>query len=406
MSVAILYECAETDEMGIRLTAEEMGVELAFIPFRKVSVCLDKDGYGLRSRGRDFRGVAEDVRVVLNRAQGKNRRLYAANLMEALGKHVLNPSSVEYLCYSKFRTLLQLWRNGVKIPRTVYVPCDPHDILTDNGRVIHNEGDIADLIQERLGDGPIVIKPDGGTHGKMVGLAKNRDELIDRIAKTEPSIINPVGVVAQEFVDKWFFDLRIVVAKKYGGAPHCYRRALARAGYKDFRTNTYLGNMVFGVDLPSKVQEASVRCGEVVGQGEEAWVLALDAMIDVGDNRVAEDGYVKSEFDRLTPYFDVVGEVKRDKNLAVDFVGWNRRLEAAYEEYMSTEAYGNVKRIIERCVEREKENVLFHEVNSCPEFWEQTRLIAGINLAEPLLEGAISLLDHQPTTAIPKRWGY
>ncbi|MFQ6077384.1 MAG: RimK family alpha-L-glutamate ligase [Candidatus Bathyarchaeia archaeon] len=405
MSVAILYECAETDEMGIRLTAEERGVDLAFIPFRKVSVSLNGDGYGIRSRGRDFRGVLEDVRVVLNRAQGKNRRLYAANLMEALGKHVLNPSSVEHLCYSKFRTLLKLWRSGVKIPKTVYIPCDSHDIITDSGRVIHNEEDITDLIQGGLGDGPVVIKPDGGTHGKMVTLAKNRDELVENVAKTEPSIINPVGFVAQEFVDKWFFDLRIVVAKKYGEAPYCYKGALARAGYKDFRTNTYLGNMVFGVDLPPTVQKASVRCGEVIGQGSEAWVLALDAMIDVGDNRIAEDEYVMSEFDKLTPYFDVVGEVKRDKNKITDFVSWNRRLEAAYENYMGAEAYGNVKRIIEECVKKERENVLFHEANSCPEFWEQTRLIAGINLAKPLLECAESLIERQPTMGLPKKTG-
>ncbi|GAH08098.1 unnamed protein product [marine sediment metagenome] len=33
MSVAILYEYPEADEMGIRLTAQEMGIDLSFIPF-------------------------------------------------------------------------------------------------------------------------------------------------------------------------------------------------------------------------------------------------------------------------------------------------------------------------------------------------------------------------------------
>jgi hypothetical protein len=36
--------------------------------------------------------------------------------------------------------------------------------------------------------------------------------------------------------------------------------------------------------------------------------------------------------------------------------------------------------------------VVFHEANSCPEFWEHTRLIAGINVAVPLLKGAQSLI--------------
>ena len=40
MSIAILYEYAETDELGIRMTAEEMGVDLKYIPFRKIAVSI------------------------------------------------------------------------------------------------------------------------------------------------------------------------------------------------------------------------------------------------------------------------------------------------------------------------------------------------------------------------------
>jgi hypothetical protein len=38
---------------------------------------------------------------------------------------------------------------------------------------------------------------------------------------------------------------------------------------------------------------------------------------------------------------------------------------------------------------------MFHETNACPEFWEQTRLAAGINLAEALLNGAQSIIDSK-----------
>jgi len=38
---------------------------------------------------------------------------------------------------------------------------------------------------------------------------------------------------------------------------------------------------------------------------------------------------------------------------------------------------------------------MFHEANACPEFWEQTRLAAGLNLAEPLLKGAQSIIDSE-----------
>ncbi len=59
---------------------------------------------------------------------------------------------------------------------------------------------------------------------------------------------------------------------------------------------------------------------------------------------------------------------------------------------MSTEPYAKVKNIIEENVEKNRLGVVFHEANSCPEFWEQTRLIAGINVAIPLIKGAQSLI--------------
>jgi hypothetical protein len=61
---------------------------------------------------------------------------------------------------------------------------------------------------------------------------------------------------------------------------------------------------------------------------------------------------------------------------------------------VSKDAYENVKDIIEETIERSNQTILFHEANACPEFWEQTRLIAGINVAEPLLECAQSVIDN------------
>jgi glutathione synthase/RimK-type ligase-like ATP-grasp enzyme len=258
MSIAILYERSETDEMGIKLTATEMGINLVYIPFRKVSIRMSNGEYSVRSKGKDYSTLVKDVSAILNRAQSKNRRLFAAHILEAFGKHVINPSQVEYLCFSKLRTLLHFWKNGIKIPRTVYVPCDSHESKRD-GSKIHNEEDIADLMQQELGNEEIVVKPDAGTHGKRVRLAKKREELLKVIHETKPSITNPIGVLAQELVQKWFYDLRIVVAKENRRAPHCYPKALARAGFKDFRTNTYLGNMVFGVNLPPYIKDMAIK---------------------------------------------------------------------------------------------------------------------------------------------------
>jgi glutathione synthase/RimK-type ligase-like ATP-grasp enzyme len=392
MSLGILFERAETDEMGIKLTAEELGIDLKYIPFRKVSICLNRSGYRIRGIGKDYSDDIRDVAVVLNRTQSKNRRFIATYILETLGKHVINPSKIEFLCFSKLRTLLNFWRAGIKIPKTVYIPCDSYEVTKD-GREIRNEEEIADLIQLGLGNEEIVIKPDAGTHGKMVRLAKNRKELLMNIQEVKPSIINPVGILAQEFVQKWFYDLRIIVAKEKGKAPYCHPKGLARAGFKDFRTNTFLGNLVFGVKLPFYIRNMAVKCGEALGKNNDAWLLALDAMIDVGENKSVDDELVKLELEKLVIPFDAVKRVKADENKKRDFPNWSKKLEEAFQNYMNSEAYEKVRRIIEENVEENKHNIIFHEANACPEFWEQTRLVAGINLAVPLLKGAQSVVE-------------
>ena len=65
--ISIIYDRSETDELGIRITAEDMGVELGYLPFYKVSVGFDNGGYSFRSLGRDLTEALGKTRVVLNR---------------------------------------------------------------------------------------------------------------------------------------------------------------------------------------------------------------------------------------------------------------------------------------------------------------------------------------------------
>ena len=392
MSIALLYERSETDEIGIKQTAQEMGIPLTFIPFRKIAFSIHKNKFTAKTKGKDYTNIVKDTAVVLNRAQSKNRRLQAGYLMEMLGKKTINSSQIEFLCYSKLRTLLHFWADGIPIPKTVYVPCDAIDTMR-SGSEIHNEKDIADLLQDELAlDEGIVIKPDAGTHGKDAMLSKNREQLVANIQETKPSIINPVGIVAQEFIPKWFYDLRIIVFKVKGKAPVCHPVALARGGFKDFRTNTYLGNTVFDAKLPLHVRGLAVKCGKALGKEDEAWMFALDAMINVGENKNVTDEELKSELEKAAAAFETPRKVKQDESRLRDFPKWNCKLEAAFQNYMSTEPYKKVKSIIEESIDKNKHAIVFHEANSCPEFWEHTRLIAGINVAGPLLKGAQSLI--------------
>jgi len=391
MSIGLLYERSENDENGIKLTAEELGIPLTFIPFRKIAVSIDKGGVDVATKGKNFTSALKDVGVVLNRAQSKNRRLYAATTMEVLEKKVINSSRIEFICYSKFRTLMHLWAVGLPIPKTVYVPCDPFD-MTKDGRKIKNGPDIADLLEQEIGNF-IVIKPDAGTHGKGIVLSTNREELISNIQATEPSIINPVGIVAQEFIEKWFYDLRIIVYKEKRKDPVCHPVGMARAGFSDFRTNTYLGNLVFDAKLPQHIRELAVRCGKALSRDHEAWVFAMDAMINVCKNKNADDETLKTELSKATAAFDAVKKVKGDDLRLRDFKAWNANLETAVNGYKATESYAKIKVIIEENVDANRTSIVFHEANSCPEFWEQTRTITGMNVAVPLLKGAQSLLN-------------
>jgi len=394
MSIALLYERSENDENGIKLTAQQLGIDLTFLPFRKIALSISKNGFGAKTKGKDYTGIISDTAVVLNRAQSKNRRLQASYIMEQLGKKTLNSSQSEFICYSKLRTLLNLWKEGIPIPKTVFVPCDSTDTLK-NGQIIHNEKDISELFQQEIpiSEG-IVIKADAGTHGKLIMLAKNNEELIANIQETKPSIINPVGVVAQELVQKWFYDLRIIVHKEKCKQPFCYPISMARAGFKDFRTNTFLGNLVFGVKLPKSIQELAVKCGRTLGKVNEAWIFALDAMVNVKENKQVDDVYLKGQLEKAAKAFIPVQKVKQDETRLTDFQGWNSRLEKTFKLYAGSENYENIKKVIEESVEKNKSELVFHESNSCPEFWENTRLATGYNVAIPLLKGAKSLIDH------------
>jgi glutathione synthase/RimK-type ligase-like ATP-grasp enzyme len=394
MSIALLYERSENDEAGIKLTAQQLGIELAFIPFRKIALAISKEGFSAKTKGKDYTSILNGTAVVLNRAQSKNRRLQASYIMEMLGKKTLNSSQIEFTCYSKLRTLLNLWKAGIPIPKTVFVPCDASDYMK-NGKEIHNEKDIADLFEAEIAlDEGIVIKADAGTHGKMIMLSKNRDELIANIQETKSTIINPIGVVAQELIQKWFYDLRIIVSKEKGKQPICHNKALARAGFKDFRTNTFLGNLVFEAKLPQNIVDLSVKCGNTLGKDDDAWIFALDAMVNVKENKNVDDAYLKSELDSAAQAYGPVQKVKTDETRLTDFTAWNSKLEESFHTYASTESYQKVKSIIEESIEKNKNALVFHEANSCPEFWENTRLVTGLNVAIPLLKGAQSLIDQ------------
>jgi glutathione synthase/RimK-type ligase-like ATP-grasp enzyme len=390
--IAILYDRSESDELGIRLTAERMGIELGYLPFYKVAFGFGKGSYKFRSSGKDYTETLKETRVVLNRGQSKNRRVFAANIMESIGKQVVNPLEVEIACQSKIRSLLTFMAHGVSIPKTVYVSCNVREEKGAGGSIDNAEA-IAELIEWQLGS-EVVVKPDAGTHGRSVALAKGHRELVATLRSIEPGITNPAGVVAQELIPKWFYDLRIIVSKEKGRSPHCEPVALVRGGFKEFRTNTFLGNMVVHANLPQVVLNDAKKCGTALAGDSPAWVIALDAMPSIDSKKTADDTELRKRFQDLEKPFSEVAKAKADPNKKTNFEVYSQNIERAYLSYKATEAYQFIQGVVSESLNKTADRIVFHEGNSCPEFWEQTRIIAGINVAEPLLRCAVSLLDR------------
>ncbi len=390
--IAMLYDRSETDELGIRLTAEEMGVELDYLPFHKVAVGFDTDGFSYRSLGRDYSDRLRDTRVILNRTQSKSRRVFAADIFEALGSRVLNPLTVELACKSKMRTLLAFSSKGIRVPRTVYVPANVEEQVSGGG-VQDNRGAISALISQDLGSERVVVKPDAGTHGRGVTLAEGPDGLLRVLRDVTPTVINPSGVVAQELIPKWFYDLRILVRKEKGKAPHCHETALARGGFKEFRTNTFLGNKVFRAHLPAIVRRQAEKSAQALGGNEDSWVIALDAMPWISDELVEGEEALRQSFEDLEEPFSEVTRVKRMPDKKRNFPEYNREITRAYTKYMASEPYAHIQGVVNETLEKTRDSVFFHEGNACPEFWEQTRIVGGVNLAEDLLNCALGLID-------------
>ena len=390
--ISLLYDQSESDELGIRKTANEMGIELGYIPFYKTAFSFNQNSYSLRSTGKDYTHNLKETKIVLNRCQSKSRRIHASTILESIGKHTLNPLTVEQNCQSKLQTLLTFSKAGIKIPKTVYCSPNAEEPLSSGGYQDNTEA-LCALFHMEFPQNQIVIKPDAGTHGRGVSLAKNQDELLELLKSTEQSITNPSGILAQELIPKWFYDLRIIV-KKYGRKPTCYEDALARGGFKEFRTNTFLGNMVVRAKLPESVRKTAEACAEVLAEGAEYYVLALDAMPSIPEELMDSEDAVRQSFKDLEAPFCEVTRVKQMTNKKRNFGEYTDAINEAYSSYMETDAYKHIEGIVNRTLAETAENVVFHEGNACPEFWEQTRIVSGINLAKSLMECAQSIINH------------
>ena len=110
-----------------------------------------------------------------------------------------------------------------------------------------------------------------------------------------------------------------------------------------------------------------------LGKGSEAWIFALDAMVNVKENKQVDDAYLKGELDKAAKRLCLFKKLSRMKPNLLIFQAWTANWKKPFTAYANSENYENVKKIIEESVEKNKSALVFHESNSCPEFWENTR---------------------------------
>jgi len=364
--VGLIFDQKTPDEWGIEFAAKRRGVEVVPLWFRLIAVDLARENLTEKLQGTD---------ALLNRCESKEARLYASKIFEDLDYRVINPFSVEHICSSKLLTINLLARRGITTPKTIYVPWNASVSRAKSGRGGLAK-DIADLIDAEMPEYPKIIKPDKGSWGRSIVRVRDRKELERAAERTKRTILNPLGVLAQEFLPK-AFDLRINVAKKRNHRPF-YVTCIARVSLTDqkYRTNTALGGLAVGIELNEQLKKTATDVAEIVGGQEQEYVLGIDMMPRM-DKPSRDEVYRLAGETNL--YFDMVRKAKvrrRDDTFAT----WLKRLDAAYKAYTESPEYRKLKTVIESTLPRAKWTT--HEVNSCPDFWTNTRNVTGCDLAE------------------------
>jgi [lysine-biosynthesis-protein LysW]--L-2-aminoadipate ligase len=362
-SIALVYDRMTPDEGELFLTAKERNVNL--IPLFLKSPSSEA-----------FSSNLTEFQVAINRCESRWRAMQAASILESFGKQVINPSGVESLCGSKIETAKIWLRNGLDVPKWVFIPFPKNPDSSWKERVLSQ-------IEEGLSY-PLVLKPTHGSWGRGVLKIDSKEELWAAIQEPRASSINPDGFFVQEYVPKPGFDLRILCYKKPFHTPK-YLCCIARVtrSRSEFRTNTHLGGLPLGIDLhrfPTLVREAEEASG-LLQESKDASIIALDAMPYTAQEK--DEALILSLVQNCIPRFEPVRRIVTE-NRTRRYADWKKDLEEAFRAYKASEEYKDLKGAIEAILSRAR--IKWHEANSRFDFAINTRNATGINPAYTYLD--------------------
>ncbi|MEM2905703.1 MAG: hypothetical protein QW057_05520 [Candidatus Bathyarchaeia archaeon] len=368
---ALVYDRLTADEAEILLAGKRQGLELLQVFLKDPSpASLSAGETGL-------------FQVAVNRCESKTRALRAAWMLEKqLGKRVVNPYRVEALCASKTETL-NLWaKQGLAVPECVFIPFVDQTGEASPARTDWQERAVVKI--EASLSYPLVVKPTQGSWGRGVILVRDHAELVKAVGEAQPSLINPTGLLAQEFVDKPGFDLRILCWKKPAEPPR-YLCCIARVSRSaaEFRTNTHLGGLPVGVNLKEFPKAAADACRAAASLQEEgdASIVALDAMPLLNDRQVMVT--IQQLAKDTAELFDEVRQFVAE-NETKRYRIWREGLEARFQAYKVSPGYQALSEKIRETLDRAR--IIWHEANSRFDFAVNTRNASGVNPAEAYIE--------------------
>lgn len=360
----MLFDNITCDEVGIKLVAEEREIALETINFQ---VTVNKIG------------SIEKYSPIINRCQSKARRERASFLFEESGSNVINAFEVETICNSKIFTIARFTKNGVRTVKTAYVP---FAVEKGDGKPVYRAEDVRKVVNEieLLFDYPFVIKPERGSRGRNVMLVGERGQLEGILRRWFRSLDSPAGLLVQEPVNK-AFDLRMVVSS-YDGVNYTYLTCLARVPPSEeaFATNTALGAVPVGIEVPGRVKDEAIRAAAAVL--EKIGVLGIDA-IPTADSLAIEKVIecakglipVHEKIKRFKEYFSNSAKLPLEK-----FLETRNKMDEAFKEMFRTSEYVKLKNILEEILEDAE--VYFIEANSRPDFYINTRNCTGVDVSE------------------------
>ncbi|MEM2608213.1 MAG: hypothetical protein ABIM44_01800 [candidate division WOR-3 bacterium] len=361
---ALFYDNMTCDEMGIVLAAEKRGISLDTVDFSTLVNML---------------GEGNNYSLVINRCQSKSRRERASFIVEEQGGKVVNPFDVEMLCNNKIFTINRFKKIGVKTVKTAYIP---FAVEKEGDRPVYHANSLNKVVKdvEDLFNYPFVLKPERGSRGRNVMMINNRSQFEAILKKWIRSLDSPAGFLIQEPVNK-AFDLRIVVSS-YKNMEYDYLASLARvpSSKEAFTTNTALGAIPVGVELPKNACNEAIKAAVAVSQSIS--VLGVDAIPEIDENTAKE---IICHAEKVAPIHNDIKKLKEEFSNSVKlsvekFIKARERMDAAFQKMINTPEYANLKGALENALE--EANLYFIEVNSRPDFYINTRNCTGVDVSE------------------------